>query len=140
VSRRSFLLAAALLVASMAFAACTSSSPSDLPGSHWTVTSINGKTTEAEGTPTIEFGSDGAVAGTTGCNRYSGKVAVDGDKITFQGIASTLIGCDDALGTQEQAFLAALDDAATWGIGSDGRLTIKGGGDLVATPTPQQPT
>jgi heat shock protein HslJ len=137
---RSLALAATLFVACLTLAACSSTPAADLPGSQWTVTSIDGTTTQAEGTPTIEFGSDGAVAGTTGCNRYSGKVLVDGDKITFQSIASTLIGCDDALGAQEQAFIAALDKASNWSIGPNGDLTITGGGNIVARPIEQQPT
>jgi heat shock protein HslJ len=137
---RLFAVLVAVLAAAAVFAACSNAPAADLPGSQWTVISINGTTTEAEGTPTIEFGSDGDVAGTTGCNRYGGKVAVDGDKITFQNIMSTLIGCDDALGTQEQAFVKALDGATNWSIGSNGNLTITGDGNIVATPIPQQPT
>jgi len=134
---------AALVVAgliALSVAACGSSASTSLPGSQWTVTSINGKTTEADGTPTIEFGSDGNVAGTTGCNRYSGKVTIDGDKITFGQMTSTLIGCEGAIGAQEQAFLAAMDGATNWSVGSNGDLTIKGAGDIVARPIEQPPS
>jgi heat shock protein HslJ len=135
---------AVLLPVTLAFAvvlgACGSGSSVSLPGSQWTVISINGKTTEAEGTPTIEFGTDDKVAGTTGCNRYSGSVTIDGDKITFGHLLSTLIGCEGALGAQEQAFTAALDGATNWSVGSNGDLTIKGAGDIVARPLEQPPT
>jgi heat shock protein HslJ len=135
-------VAALLLVAAFAVlvTACGGGDASELPGSQWTVTSIGGKTTEAEGTPTIEFGEEGKVAGTTGCNRYSGRVEVDGDKITFDSMVSTLIGCDGALGTQEQAFMAALADTTNWSISASGDLRLTGGGDILAKPIPQQPT
>ena len=133
-------IVAACLTVLFVVGACGSSSSTSLPGSTWTVTSINGKTTEAEGTPTIEFGSDGTVAGTTGCNRYSGKVAIDGDKITFGPMTSTLIGCEGAIADQEQAFLAAMDGATNWSVGSSGDLTIKGAGDIVARPIEQPPS
>jgi heat shock protein HslJ len=139
--RRRSLAALSLLVAlALVAAACGGGNANDLPGSQWTVTSIGGKTTEAEGTPTIEFGADGKVAGTTGCNRYSGRVEVDGDKITFDSIVSTLIGCDGALGTQEQAFTGALGDTTNWTITASGDLRLTGGGDILAKPIPQQPT
>jgi putative lipoprotein len=139
-TRRSLAAIAAALAILLVVAACGSSSSTSLPGSHWTVTSINGKTTEADGTPTIEFGSDGKVAGTTGCNRYGGSVTIDGDKITFGPLASTLIGCEGAIATQEQAFTAALQGATNWSVGSNGQLTLKGAGDIVARPIEQPPT
>ncbi len=133
-------LVAAGLIVLFVVGACGSSSSTSLPGSQWTVTSINGRTTEADGTPTIEFGADGDVAGTTGCNRYSGKVTIDGDRITFGQLASTLIGCEDAIAAQEQAFNAALTGATNWSVGSNGDLTIKGAGDIVARPIEQPPS
>jgi len=128
------LLATALVVATVTVGAC--GSPLALPGSSWTVRSVDGQGVAADRAPTIEFGSDGTVHGTTGCNSYSGIVTIDGDRITFESMASTLIGCDDALGRQERSFVAALDGATDWMIGSDGDLTISGAGDVVATPSP----
>jgi heat shock protein HslJ len=122
-------------------AAClTRSSSTTLPGTSWTVTSIGGIATTGT-QPTLVFGADGTVSGTTSCNEYTGQVTIDGDRITITQTSSTMRACaENAANAQEAAFTAALEGARTWGIASDGSLEINGAADIVATVAPQQAT
>ncbi len=115
-------------------AACGSSAPGGLSGS-WTATSIDGQATVAGSEPTISFGSDGRITGSTGCNTYSGTFILSGGNVTMSQLAMTQKACtDEAVSAQESAFNTALTGATSWSIGSDGNLTLKGAGDIVAKP------
>jgi heat shock protein HslJ len=138
--RRPAALAATVVVAAIVIAVafvvagCGAAPAASLPGTSWVVTSIDGTATGPGATPTIEFGPGGTVIGTTGCNRYSGEVTIDGDRIGVGNLSSTLIGCEGALAAQEHGFVAALAGATTWSIDPTGHLLLKGAGDIVATP------
>jgi heat shock protein HslJ len=125
-----------LLVATFALvlAACSSSGSAGLSGTSWTVTSIGGQATVAK-QPTIVFGADGKVNGTTGCNNYNGTYTISGSSLTISPLATTLMACaDPAVNAQETVFTAAFAGATSWAIGSDGNLTLKGKTDIVAKP------
>jgi len=64
----------------------------------------------------LEIAADGAISGTGGCNRMTGKASIEGDKITFGRIASTMMACTPAAMNQEQKFFAALAEVRTWRI------------------------
>ena len=126
-----------LVVATLALvlAACGSSGSHDIKGTSWTVSTIGGKAVVAGAEPTVSFGSDGTISGSTGCNTYSGTYTVDGDKLTVSALAMTKKACaDPAVNVQEAAVTAALSGATNWSIGSDGNLTIKGSAEIVAKP------
>jgi heat shock protein HslJ len=128
-----------LLVATLALVltACggSSSATHDIKGTAWTVSTIGGQATVPGAQPTIAFGSDGTISGSTGCNTYSGTYTVDGDRLTVSQLAMTRKACaDPAVNTQEGAVTAGLTGATSWSIGSDGNLTIKGATEIVAKP------
>ena len=94
-----------------------------LDGTSWQVISYNnGKqavTSVLIGSElTADFGSDGKLSGSSGCNNYNGGYEVDGDKITIGPLASTMKMCDEPEGVmdQESQFLAALESTATYKI------------------------
>jgi heat shock protein HslJ len=94
-----------------------------LEGTSWQVVSYNnGKqavTSVLIGSElTADFGTDGKLAGSAGCNNYNGGYEVDGDKITIGPLASTMKMCNEPEGVmdQESQFLAALESAATYKI------------------------
>jgi heat shock protein HslJ len=92
-----------------------------LPGTSWNVTSLNnGKdavTMVVTGSDlTLEFGVDGTVSGSAGVNQYNGAFTVDGAAIEIGPLATTKMAGEPELMEQEQAFLAALDAAATWTV------------------------
>ena len=124
-------LAVGLLVTLIALGGCATAGPSappdskgsspsagtsaGLPGTSWIVLTVGGSDTVADHRPTMAFGGDGQVQGTGGCNGYGGPYTVDGDAIEVGELASTLILCEGDVGTQEAAFMAALNGARRGG-------------------------
>ena len=66
----------------------------------------------------MNFGADGQVTGTAGCNSYFAVYRVNGNNITVGQPGSTSLFCAEPEGvmTQEAEFLAALQSAATFSI------------------------
>lgn len=135
---RRFAMIALPLVAILA-AACSAGSGGAanpaLPGTSWTVKSIAGTPADATSPPTIAFGADGTVSGTTGCNSYGGSFTLPGGSIKIGLLAMTLILCEGPVGALEPAFDGALQGVTAWAIGADGNLTLTGAGDIVAAPS-----
>jgi heat shock protein HslJ len=91
-----------------------------LPG-QWTVTGYNngkgGVVSVMAGTElTANFGADGNLSGSAGCNTYNASYTVDGDKISIGPAATTMMACDQAIMDQEQQYLTALSTAATYRV------------------------
>lgn len=94
-----------------------------LAGSNWTLVSIDGQAV-ADGTEiTLAFDEDGRVGGSAGCNSYGGEYTFGDGSLTFGGLFSTMMACEDAIMQQESAYLAALQSAtrAEW---AEGQLVI----------------
>ena len=92
---------------------------SELAGSNWIVTNYNngreavvGLLTDTE--LTADFGQDGTLSGSAGCNRYSAGYEASGNNISIGQAAVTMMFCEEPAGVmeQEQEFLAALSTAA----------------------------
>ena len=81
----------------------------------------------------------GQVAGSDGCNQYSGPFRTDGRDISVGRLSSTLIGCEPLLSAQALAFTEALTGAATWRLTEAGGLELRGHGDILAEPLVQAP-
>jgi len=90
-----------------------------LTGTSWRVTGINngrgGVVSLVAGTNvTMSFATGGKVAGSGGCNDYTSTYTQHGGKLTFASAATTRRMCAEAgVMEQEQAFLKALESAAT---------------------------
>ncbi len=109
---------------------------SELLNTYWKLTRVAGRpVTMAEGRKEahIILRIDGdQLAGWSGCNRLIGTYLVDGEKISFKDIASTLMACPDSREI-EQAYLAALRATASWAVsgqylhlyGRDGALLAR---------------
>jgi heat shock protein HslJ len=94
-----------------------------LPGSAWIVTGYNnGKqavvSTLAGTDLTANFGADGTLSGSGGCNEYSAAYKIDEDKISIGPAATTRKACEQAIMDQETQYLAALSTAATYRVDS----------------------
>lgn len=94
--------------------------PEGLAGTAWHVTGYNnGRQAVVSvlmGTElTMEFSADGRVAGSAGCNRYTGSFKQDGKSLSFGPAAATRRMCVEPEGVmeQEQQFLEALETVAT---------------------------
>jgi heat shock protein HslJ len=107
--------------------------PISLTGREWTMTFYNngkgGFQSAAIGsTVTATFSEDGQVTGTGGCNSYSGSFTVEGNAISFGGMAATEMACmQDGIMAQESAYFQALGNAQRYRIEGD-RLTFYGAG------------
>lgn len=133
------LLAARLVATACAAPAPTSGASSGsvaadgLAGSRWMVAELAGQPPVEGSVITAHFSDDGVVTGTSGCNRYRAGVTESGDTIMVdEAIASTMMACDEALMSQESAYLAALVAARTFTIAA-GRLTLKDAGGTALT-------
>jgi heat shock protein HslJ len=72
--------------------------------------------------PTATF-SDGRVAGSTGCNRFTATYTLDGDALAIDDAATTRMACQAPADAVEQAFVAALRRVEKWTL-ADGALAL----------------
>jgi heat shock protein HslJ len=116
---------------------------SGLGGTAWTVINYNNGNEAVVGMiagneVTLNFGTDGQVNGSAGCNRYAGPYQSQDAALKVGPLASTMMACASPEGVMEQEtkYLAALQNAATYSI--DGNmLTIRdasGATQVIATP------
>jgi heat shock protein HslJ/uncharacterized lipoprotein YbaY len=113
-----------LLDAGGAAVATFSAVSSDLAGTAWTVTMLNNGQEAVVGVIegsvlTAEFGADGSLSGSGGCNRFMTSYQSDGvSQITIDPPASTMMACAEPEGVteQEMQYLAALATAATYTV------------------------
>jgi heat shock protein HslJ len=110
----------------------------ELSGTEWDVTMVNNGREAVvgviEGTElNVLFGEDGELSGSAGCNQYIGGYTVDGNAIEIGQLGSTMRFCAEPEGImeQEQAFLAALQSAATFRIEGD-TLEMRTAADAIA--------
>ena len=112
----------------------------ELPeNSRWKLVSLdmNGtKTPALDGTEvTLSFQTSGQVGGNSGCNSFGGSYRVEGTKIQFGEIMSTLMACaDPKVMDQEQAYLAALQKISSYELSGD-QLTLLNGDQPLLTFT-----
>ncbi len=80
-----------------------------LGGKSFNVESIMGKALNAgdfmKGLPSFNFGSDGKLTGSSGCNTFNGNFKVDGKALTVDPGAMTRMACP---GSGESDFLSAV--------------------------------
>ncbi len=80
-----------------------------LTGKSFDVESIVGNALDAadfmKGLPSFNFGTDGKLTGSSGCNNFNGSFKVDGKALTIDPGAMTRMACP---GTSESDFLAAV--------------------------------
>ena len=121
--------------------ASASTVPVGIVGPTWVVSTIGGNDTVADSRPTMTFGADGRIEGTGGCNSYGGPYKLDGAAIDVGELASTMMMCtDQSIGAQETALFAALGGAQTWQVDDTGTLKLAGVSEIVAKPTPAEPS
>jgi heat shock protein HslJ len=125
-----FLAGAMLLIPFLLFAGCTGQAPADarLNGTGWTLTGYVHNGTPAQAlsgtTVTLDFGDDGHITGSAGCNHYFASYEVKGTAIIIGPAGSTLMYCETpGVMEQESAYLTLLSEAKTITVQGD-RLTF----------------
>jgi heat shock protein HslJ len=86
----------------------------ELAGAKWVAEDIDGRGVIDDAQSTVEFIAESRVAGRAGCNRYSGGVQADGQKLQVEQLISTKMACAPALMDQETRFLQALESARSF--------------------------
>jgi heat shock protein HslJ len=108
-----------------------------LAGTEWSAIGINnGKggvvSLVADSAVTLAFGADGRATGSAGCNRYTASYESGRDTLKFGSAAATRMMCaNEDVMAQEQAFLAALGQVATFRMDGD-RLELRGADGALA--------
>jgi heat shock protein HslJ len=94
----------------------------------WVLTELNGKPVTATDTgrerPRLEINlTESRATGTTGCNRFNGRVRADTRLIQFGPLATTRMACLNNTGVTETMFLGILESPLTYQVG-EGTLTL----------------
>ena len=103
-------------------ASSAEATPTALPevlGSVWTATQIGDVTVTPRYAPTLTINSNLRAGGTGGCNSWFAVAEIDKDALRLGGIAATKKSCGADRDAAEQAYFAALAQAATWGVSGD---------------------
>jgi len=119
--KRSTLLLTALFVLAVVLIACSTSKP-DITGD-WKLVSYGDAASPTPALPDVDASikfEDGQMSGNVGCNGFGGAYELSGDEITFSGIMSTMMFCEQT-SAQEQGVLSVFSD--------NGALQIQLNGD-----------
>lgn len=110
----------------------------ELVGTSWRVLELSGRAVAERAVPTLVFGADHRVLGSTGLNRFAGPYRVVGDTVEFGDIVSTRTAGPHDLMDQERRLLAVLAAASRLvPDGADVLLEQPGGRTrLVPAPAP----
>jgi heat shock protein HslJ len=101
-----------LTLTALLLSACGAASAGDpLDGTSWKLAATAGKPALPGTNVTIKF-EDGQAGGEAGCNGYGGAYEVDGEKLSFRDVVSTLMLCTAPGGVMEQEaeFLGSLNE------------------------------
>ncbi|WP_146344716.1 YbaY family lipoprotein [Phaeobacter marinintestinus] len=98
----------------------------------WTVVELRGRLLITDRLPTLEFGPDGKIGGTAGCNRYFGQVEKTQTDMTFgEAIGATRMACPPPYDKLERDFFEVLPDVATYVVTGDQMALVNSAGVTV---------
>jgi heat shock protein HslJ len=124
--KMTLMMIALTVFAALTLGAC-SGNAANSPVGDWELVSYGSTanpTPAAAGVDTsITFASNGQVTGNVGCNSFSGNYSVNGPQITFEPIISTLMACEDPVGTQEAEVFRVFTGIVNFQVAGD-TLTI----------------
>ena len=104
-----------------------------LAGTFWTLSALGGDLPVPGSSVTLEFGGDGTVSGSDGCNNFNTSFVQDGNNLTIaQPAAMTMMACSAAVMNQGAAFMDALARTTSF-TATDRQLILMGGNQILAT-------
>lgn len=108
---------------------------SPLRNTYWKLVRLEGEpvpVAEKQTEPHLILAADELrVSGSGGCNRVMGGFELDGDRLSFSRMASTMMACVNGMEV-EQRFLKSLEDVQRYRIGGSHLDMLDAGGDVVA--------
>jgi putative lipoprotein len=112
----------------------------ETPYGAWLVEDIGGAGVIDNAQTTLILSAEGKTGGRGGCNAYTGDHQLAGDKLSFGGIAATMMACPEAVMNQEQAFFRALGEVQSWRVdGETGKLDLlDGSGQILVVLSPME--
>ena len=133
--RQSLYLLTMFVLAGIMISACAGGTSASLTGT-WELVSYGSPASLTLAAPDVEtsiiFDEGETIRGNVGCNDFGGDYKVDGDKITFGPISSTLMMCaDTAIGDQETTVLNTLTETVTFVIAGDSLTLTSADGSSV---------
>ncbi|TAA47434.1 META domain-containing protein [Corallincola spongiicola] len=99
----------------------------------WIVTSMEGTDLVTNTPITFRFAPDETIAGTGGCNQFSGAYFVENDALRFGQFMVTAMSCKKAQNAQEKHFFANMGLVNQFELAGDTLLLISGDSDIVIT-------
>ncbi len=107
----------------------------DLAGTSWVLVSYDGLPPMPKTQPSLIFDS-GSLGGNSSCNHFGGEYRINGDTITIDNLAWTLMACmDEGVMEQEQAYMQMLGGELRYEIAGDQLiLTTANGEQLIFSP------
>ncbi|WP_424930141.1 META domain-containing protein [Amaricoccus tamworthensis] len=85
-----------------------------LAGSEWVLTELSGEAVPDSSKAMLQFRGEGALAGHSGCNRFSGTWNVDGGRLMLNPGAMTRMACPGPQMRLEYQFIQTLAGTSTW--------------------------
>lgn len=109
--------------------------PWSLSGHEWKVTHFADGSAPTAGEPGLTFGADGHLSGPSGCNRFMGSWAANGQAISFSQIASTMMACPEAQMETERKMLQSFEKITWFSLTPGGALELMGADGLILRAT-----
>ena len=99
-------------------------SASALSGDEWVIEDIAGSGIIDDSHASLQFMSEGRLAGSGSCNRLIGSYTHDGDKLSISPAGTTMMACPQALMNQERKLLDLLPRITGYSINPRGSLVL----------------
>ncbi|RYC23241.1 META domain-containing protein [Ciceribacter ferrooxidans] len=113
------------------FAGCGGDSLDLLVG-NWVVDEIKGQPTASASAPNISIDNRGQISGSTGCNRFTGSISINGEGgLEIGPPMTTRMACDTAVMKVEREFLEALISVQRFDLNEEGGLLLISGDQTV---------
>jgi heat shock protein HslJ/uncharacterized protein YraI len=103
-----------------------------LANTTWALQSLNVNQFPVGVMQTIEFSPASTVTGNSGCNQFNGPYTIGGQSLRIGPLATTSMACEEAVTTQEQAYLQALQSTTSYELSGNQLILRDGSGREVA--------
>jgi heat shock protein HslJ len=95
-----------------------------LSGGEWVVEDMGESGVIDDARSYIVFARDGAITGSGGCNRFTGRMALTGEAARIGPVAATMMACPEAVMRQERMFFGVLEAMDAWDFDETGALRL----------------